>query len=118
MNALCEFKFQFSEQKPHAHKNINFCPTSKGGKIQRHYRTVPKRAQLRISGVCVCVCELNQDKGAKTMKAEATPFGLTLMLLFYVFPIFHVCLGALFLTTAHRFSPTVFIFKQFISIEM
>lgn len=65
LNSLCEFKFQFSEQKPHAHKNINFCPTSKGGKIQRPNRSVPKRAQLRISGairVWECVCVWTQSR--------------------------------------------------------
>lgn len=113
-NALCEFKFQFSEQKPLAHKNINFCPTSKEGKT-----VAEKSPSEDLSGamcVCVCVCMSSRQR-RKTIKARQPCFGLTLMLLFYVFPIFHVCLGALFLTVA-PFFPYCFPIKQFISIEM
>lgn len=116
-NALCEFKFQFSEQKPLAHKNINFCPTSTEGKIQSRNRTVPKRAQLRISGaMCVRLCELNQDKGAKTMMAGATLFWAYFNVTLLCFSNFSRVLRCAF---PRRFAPTtVFILKQFISIEM
>lgn len=106
-----------SEQKPLAHKNINFCPTSKGGKTVAENNLTETSPTEDLSGA-TCVCMSSRQR-RKTIKARQPCSGLTLrvMLLFYVFPIFHVCLGALFLTAAPLF-PYCFPIKQFISIEM
>lgn len=53
-----------SEQKPLAHKNINFCPTSKGGKTVAEKNLTETSPTEDLSGA-TCVCVWAQDKGVR-----------------------------------------------------